>query len=346
MIKFRTGNILQSEAEALVNTVNTVGVMGKGIALAYKNEFPDNYRIYREAYEKGDLKTGKMLLTQTGLPLPRYIINFPTKKHWREKSNIQYIIEGMHDLVRVIQDENIQSIAIPPLGCGNGGLDWNAVKPIIVNMLKPVEDHVEITIFEPGYTSLAKSTKKEVKLTPARAMLLLSLSNYEVLGYSINLLVAQKQAYFLQRLGEPLNLTFDKGFYGPYSHQLQHLVKYLNGHYLSFEHDRTSPGTVIKLKKTGEVSRYAEKHLTKEQSERLHRLQTLTEGFESPYGLELLATIDFIRENKNHPDLHVIENEIGSWTKRKKAIMKPYHIKVAYERIDSFFNSDINVVSP
>jgi len=136
MIKFRTGNILQSEAEALVNTVNTVGVMGKGIALAYKNEFPENYRIYREAYEKGDLRIGKMLLTQTGLLLPRYIINFPTKKHWREKSNIQYIIEGMHDLVRVIQDENIQSIAIPPLGCGNGGLDWNAVKPIIVNMLK------------------------------------------------------------------------------------------------------------------------------------------------------------------------------------------------------------------
>jgi len=118
MIKFRTGNILQSEAEALVNTVNTVGVMGKGIALAYKNEFPENYRIYREAYEKGDLRIGKMLLTQTGLLLPRYIINFPTKKHWREKSNIQYIIEGMHDLVRVIQDENIQSIAISPLGCG------------------------------------------------------------------------------------------------------------------------------------------------------------------------------------------------------------------------------------
>jgi len=149
-------------------------------------------------------------------------------------------------------------------------------------------------------------------------MLLLSLSNYEVLGYSINLLVAQKQAYFLQRLGEPLNLTFDKGFYGPYSHQLQHLLEYLNGHYLSFEHEGTSPDIVIQLKETDEVLLYAEKHLTKEQNERLNRLQTLIEGFESPYGLELLATIDFIREKDNHPDLHVIEKEIGLWTKRKK----------------------------
>jgi hypothetical protein len=160
-----------------------------------------------------------------------------------------------------------------------------------------------------------------------------------VLGYAINLLVAQKLAYFLQRLGEPLNLKFDKGFYGPYSHQLQHLLQYLNGSYLHFKHEQTSPGTTIKLNHIEKVEHYSKKNLSAQQKERLSRLESLIEGFESPYGLELLATVDFINQQVNINSPEVIEREIGQWTNRKKELMKPYHIQVAHQRVNSFFET-------
>jgi uncharacterized protein YwgA len=186
---------------------------------------------------------------------------------------------------------------------------------------------------------LAGKIEKEIQLTPARAMLLIALSKYKVLGYSINLLVAQKLAYFIQRLGEPLNLEFDKGFYGPYSHQLQHLLKYLNGWYLQFKHEQTSPGITIKLNHIEKVEDYSKKNLSAQQKERLSRLETLIEGFESPYALELLATVDFINQQANINSPEVIERKIGQWTNRKKEIMKPYHIQVACQRVNSFFET-------
>ncbi|MDD4284217.1 MAG: macro domain-containing protein, partial [Fermentimonas sp.] len=337
MIQFTKGNILKADVEALVNTVNTVGVMGKGIALDFKNQFPDNYRIYRKAYEKGELKIGKVLLTNTGLFSPKYILNFPTKKHWRGYSKLEYISEGLKDLVNLIHEYNIKSIAIPPLGCGNGGLEWEKVKPLMLNALTPLQG-VEIIIYEPGFNNQNKPIIKEnkISLTPSRAMLILSLNSYQVLGYSINLLVAQKLAYFLQRLGEKLNLKFEKGYYGPYSHQLQHMMKYLNGYFVEFEHEQTSPGTIVKLKNLKHVEDYAEKNLSNSQKERLANLKNLIEGFESPYGLELLATIDYIEQNKNISSLTEVESVIGQWTNRKRNLMKPYHIKVAHLRVNDF----------
>jgi O-acetyl-ADP-ribose deacetylase (regulator of RNase III) len=339
MIHFTTGNILKSDAEALVNTVNTVGIMGKGIALAFKNKFPENYRIYRQACDNKELKTGRVLLTTTGRFSPKYIINFPTKQHWRGNSKMDYITEGMKNLVEIIREKNIKSIAIPPLGSGNGGLDWKLVKPVILKALTPVKDQLEIYIYEPGFNNQAVPNKQEIQLTPARAMLLMALNKYKVLGYAINLLVAQKLAYFMQRLGEPLNLKFEKGFYGPYSHQLQHLLKYLNGWYLQFRHEQTSPGTTMKLNHIEKVEEYSKNNLSAQQKERLSRLETLIEGFESPYGLELLATVDFIQQQSNKNKPGDIEKEIGQWTNRKKELMKPYHIEVAHQRVNRFFET-------
>lgn len=342
MIQFTTGNILKSDAEALVNTVNTVGVMGKGIALAFKKAFPDNYKIYRKVCDNKELKTGKVLLTETGRLSPKYIINFPTKEHWREKSKIEYIADGMKDLVKVIREKNIKSIAIPPLGCGNGGLDWKIVKPLILKELTSIKSDLKITIYEPGFNNQTVIKKQEVKLTPARAMLLLALNGYKVLGYSTNLLVAQKLAYFIQRLGEPLNLEFEKGYYGPYSHRLQHLLKYLNGWYLHFNPDQTRPGTTIKLNYIEQVESYSETNLSKLQKERLYNLTTLIDGFESPYGLELLATVDFIQQQGSVRTPKEIENEISQWTNRKKELMKSYHIQVAHQRVNSVFKAKEN----
>ena len=333
MIKYTKGNIIHANTEAIVNTVNTVGVMGKGIALAFKKAFPQNYKIYRKACENKEFGIGNILVTETGRLSPKLIINFPTKKHWRNKSSIEFVEKGMKELIKTINTQKIKSIAIPPLGCGNGGLQWNVVKSIILEELKAIEGNVEVTIFEPGFNNQVTPSKKNISLTPARAMLIYALKNYQVLGYSINLLVAQKVAYFLQRFGEPLNLQYEKGHFGPYSHRLQHLLKYLNGYYLNFKHEETKPSTSVRLNNFDKVQAYCENNLTKIQKERLHNIQILMNGFESQYGLELLATVDFIYKQENIKDTNRIIDEIGAWTRRKKELMKPFHIKVAHQRL-------------
>ena len=337
MINYTKGNIIQADVEALVNTVNTVGVMGKGIALAFKKAFPQNFKIYRKLCDDKEFGIGDLLITNTGQIRPKFIINFPTKKHWRGKSKIEFIETGMKELVKEINEKQIKSIAIPPLGCGNGGLNWDEVKTIILGELEKVDKDVEVIIYEPGFNNQEIKSKKQISLTPARAMLLTSLKNYQVLGYSINLLVIQKIAYFLQRFGEPLNLHYEKGHFGPYSHRLQHLVKYLNGYFLDFKHEATKPSTPVYLRNLDKVEAYNKEYLSSEQNNRLKEVQSLIEGFESPYGLELLATVDFILQKEEIEDTNIIIEEIGNWTKRKKKIMKPFHVKVAHQRLNDYY---------
>ncbi|OJJ15706.1 appr-1-p processing domain-containing protein [marine bacterium AO1-C] len=149
MINLTKGNLFESTAQAIVNPVNTVGVMGKGLALQFKERYPENFKHYRQAFETKELTTGKMLLFEVGEEAtPRYIINFPTKKHWRGKSKMEYIEDGMVDFVKLIQTHDIQSVAIPPLGAGWGGLDWEEVKACILKYLEPLEE-VEFWIYEP-----------------------------------------------------------------------------------------------------------------------------------------------------------------------------------------------------
>jgi len=338
MIKYTTGNIIQADAEALVNTVNTVGVMGKGIALAFKKAFPNNYKIYKQVCEDKKFNIGDLLITNTGQLTPKLIVNFPTKKHWRGRSKIEFVEVGMRALVKAINEKGINSIAIPPLGCGNGGLKWREVKPIILKELETIKNEIEVIIFEPGFNNQVFKPKKIINLTPARAMLLTALKDYQVLGYSINLLVTQKIAYFLQRFGEPLNLNYEKGHYGPYAHKLQHLIKHLNGYYLKFSHEETKPSTPVYLNNFDKVEKYNQENLTNEQRKRLKDLQNLIEGFESPYGLELLATVDFIFKQESIEDTDEIISQIGNWTKRKKKIMKPFHIKVAHQRLKEYYD--------
>lgn len=337
MIRYTEGNIIQADVEALVNTVNTVGVMGKGIALAFKKAFPQNFKLYKKYCDEKKFHVGNLFTTPTGQLRPKYIINFPTKKHWRGRSQMEFIEQGMKELVKLINEKQIKSIAIPPLGCGNGGLDWREVKSVILKALESIGDEVEVVIYEPGFNNQAVRPKKEIKLTPARAMLLSSLKDYQVLGYSINLLVIQKMAYFLQRFGEPLNLQYEKGYYGPYSHRLQHLIKYLNGYFLNFRHEATKPSTPVYLKHLDKVEAYNKKNLSTEQQDRLSELQNLIEGFESPYGLELLATADFIYQQKQVKDTEELIKQIGNWTRRKKELMKPFHIQVASQRLQEYY---------
>ena len=234
-----------------------------------------------------------------------------------------------------MNENKIDSISIPPLGCGNGKLAWKDVKILIEKYLNPISENIEILVYEPGYNDQVMVVNTKVSLTPARAMMIYLLDQYRVLGYSITLLVAQKIAYFLQRLGEPLRLEFEKGFYGPYSHQLFHLLKYLNGYFLKFKADENKPGTVIQIQdfRLEEVKEYFNKNVTETQKARIDKLLALIEGFESPYGLELLATTDFVIQQTNTNDKIQIKNEIYNWTNRKKNLMKPAHIEIALERL-------------
>jgi O-acetyl-ADP-ribose deacetylase (regulator of RNase III) len=148
MITFTQGNLLDSRAEALVNTVNTVGVMGKGIALMFKERFTENFRRYAAACKANEVQTGKMFVTSVHeLDGPRWIVNFPTKQHWRAPSRIEWVVEGLHDLRRFLIEQQVKSVAIPPLGAGNGGLDWIKVREQIERVLGDLD--IDILVFEP-----------------------------------------------------------------------------------------------------------------------------------------------------------------------------------------------------
>lgn len=149
MIQITRGNLLESDAQALVNAVNCVGVMGKGIALQFKQAFPENFKAYEKACKQKSVVPGKMFVFSTGNSgNPRFVINFPTKRHWRDKSRLEDVQSGLVDLVNVIKESNIESIALPPLGCGLGGLEWGVVKSLIEEALADLSD-VKVLLFSP-----------------------------------------------------------------------------------------------------------------------------------------------------------------------------------------------------
>ncbi len=337
MITLTKGDIVKAHTEAIVNSVNIVGIMGKGVALAFKNAFPDNYNSYKKACENKELDIGKLFITETSQLYPKYIINFPTKKHWKNPSKYEYIIEGLKELSKFIKEKQIKSIALPPLGCGNGKLEWNNVKFIIELNLNDING-VDIQLFEPSFVPANFMNREKPELTPARAILIKLFKSYQILGYELNLLVAQKLSYFLQRLGEDLHLKFEKGTYGPYSHNLHHFLSFLNGSYLIFNSENNSPDTLIEIIQDmiPDIEEFAGNKLSDVQMKRLNDSINLIDGFQTPFSLEVLATVDFILQyNKDFTQEDILKN-IRNWTKRKRQLMKPYHIEVAYNRLNDF----------
>jgi O-acetyl-ADP-ribose deacetylase (regulator of RNase III) len=239
MIEEGRGNLLTADVEALVNTVNTVGVMGKGIALQFKRAYPANFRAYREACARGDVRIGSVWTFDTGVLGPRrFVLNFPTKRHWRDGSRLDDIAAGLGSLVEVVNEHGIKSIAIPALGCGNGGLDWADVRPLIEQACERMND-VRAVIFPPEGApepaAMPNATPRPA-MTASRALLLIAVARYlrrarlQEVRTGISELEIQKLAYFLQVLGTPLKLTFVRGTYGPYAQALRHVLDALEGH--------------------------------------------------------------------------------------------------------------------
>ena len=239
MITYTEGNLLDADVEALVNTVNTVGVMGKGIALMFKEAFPANYKAYEQACKRKEVKIGRMFATEReDLLGPKWIVNFPTKQNWWNPSKIEWIEEGLTDLKRFIEENNIRSIAIPPLGSGNGGLEWVKVRALIDAALSSLKD-VAVLVYEPTakYQNVGKRDGVE-KLTVPRALIAELVRRYSIIGIDCSLLEIQKLGYFLERAVEALNLDnkfkfeFTANRYGPYADKLKHLLNGLDGSYL------------------------------------------------------------------------------------------------------------------
>jgi O-acetyl-ADP-ribose deacetylase (regulator of RNase III) len=335
------GDLLkQDDVDAVVNTVNCVGVMGKGIALQFKNKWPGNFDAYQSACKAGKVRPGKMMVFDAGAyAQPHFIINFPTKDHWRGNSNLAFIQDGLQDLVAQVRALDIRSIAIPPLGCGNGGLDWQDVKPLIEAAFATLAD-VDVRLFEPGDAPAAKNMMVRTvrpKMTLGRAAILKSIDTYRDLNYGLTKIEVQKLGYFLQASGQDLRLQFEKHLYGPYSEQLRHALNRMEGHFIVGLGDGSvdseiepAPDALREadafLAASGDTTIYA----------RVSRLQKLIDGFQSPYGMELLATVHWVAVNE--PGIaspgEALQS-IGKWNLRKKRLMKAEHISIAWERLEN-----------
>jgi O-acetyl-ADP-ribose deacetylase (regulator of RNase III) len=323
MIQYKIGNIFDSETEAIVNTVNTDGVMGKGIALQFKNLFPYNFKEYYKACKSGLVYIGKLLVVHdTSLIYGnKIIINFPTKTSWRNPSEYRFIENGLIDLKNIIENLNIKSIALPPLGSGNGGLDWNKVKELINKHLEGVD--CDIIIFEPSTQIIDVLKKERVPLTPARAMLLAVLYDLVRNGEFVSEFASEKVAYFLQKFGakEIFKLKFEPNFYGPYSGKVKHVLYYLNGSYLmGYNSKDAKPFEELNLIMDAEldVIQYLNSHSDKSLIEITNKTKLFLSGFYSNFALELLSTVDFIAEKASSLDEKVIEKGIENWSNRKK----------------------------
>ncbi len=304
MISYTTGNLLEAPAEVLVNTVNTVGVMGKGIALMFKDRFHENYRRYAAACKAGEVKVGRIFVVEVAeLGGPRWIVNFPTKQHWRGNSRLSWIAEGLKDLRAFLEDNEVESVAIPPLGAGNGGLEWSSVRALIEEELSGL--NTNILVFEPTtkYQNVAKREGVE-KLTPSRALIAELVRRYWVLGMECSLLEIQKLAWFLERSIErhnaarnPLDLRFVAHKYGPYANKLDHLLNNLDGSYLHCEKRISDAGPLDVIWFDDERKSFLQAYIKSEAKEYVQALEEtskLIDGFESPYGMELLATVDWL----------------------------------------------------
>ncbi|MGP0020083.1 MAG: macro domain-containing protein [Candidatus Sulfotelmatobacter sp.] len=339
MIYKAEGDLLGTDAEALVNTVNTVGVMGKGIALQFKMAFPDNYAAYEAACKRDEVQLGKMFVFHRNVGNPRVIVNFPTKGHWRGKSKIEDIESGLRALIDLVKKENIHSIAVPPLGCGNGGLDWDQVRPLIERAFAEVPT-VAVQLFHPEGAPKADEMKiatKRPAMTAGRAVILELLSRYTLPGYRLTLLEIQKLAYFLQEAGEPLKLNFEKQRYGPYAENLHFVLQRMEGHFVRGYGDRSRD---VSLELFPEAVREAEHYLSAESNtlERLTRVSKLIEGYETPYGLELLSTVHWVAvheypEARNNPRDAI--SGVVSWNEHKRKTFTPARITAAWHRLQS-----------
>ncbi len=325
MIELTSGDILKDDSEAIVNTVNCVGIMGRGIALQFKNVWPDNFKAYEAACKREEVQPGRMFVYEVGqLTAPRFVINFPTKRHWRGKSRIEDIDSGLKALVSEVRTRGIRSVAIPPLGSGLGGLEWSDVRPRIEAAMSEMPD-VRVRIFEPkgAPASDVMQHRREVPaMTAGRAALVELMGRYirGLLDPTITLLEVHKLMYFMQEAGEPLRLKYVKASYGPYAQNLRHVLLAIEGHLVAgYADGGDAPDKPLTLVPGAVADANAFLEANAGTRERFDRVGQLVEGFETPFGLELLTTVHWVARNESQAQssADVVERTYA-WNDRKR----------------------------
>ena len=352
MLDYTKGNLLDSSVEALVNTVNEVGVMGKGISLMFKERFPKPSEEYVRASKAGEVRVGTVFVTATEELFPKWIIHFPTKRHWRHPSKVEWIQDGLRDLVKVVRELGITSIALPPLGCGNGGLDWRDVRPLIEEAFASVSE-IEAIIHEPTAEYQNKPKRVGVQeLTPARALIAEMVRRYAVLALDCTLLEVHKLAYFVQKdvaasgLQNPLNLRFNANRYGPYADRLRHLVNALDGSYLHSSKRISDASPLDRIwfddDKEEAIKKFLE-DIAPGYAAALAATTELIDGFESPLGLELLATVDWLVDAMEvEPTPQAIRKGLAAWPdagNRQAGHLKPIYSEVVRLTASSIYST-------
>ena len=338
MIKMSRGNLLEADAEVLVNTVNCVGFMGKGIALQFKQAFPENFKAYEKACRAQDVRPGHMLVFKTEmLGNPKYIINFPTKRHWRGDARMEDIKSGLPALVQEVQRLGVHSIAVPPLGCGLGGLAWNEVQPLIEAAFSEIPG-VLVLLYPPAGAPAAKAMPVRTsrpKMTPGRAMVVKLMAQYLEQSYRLTLLEIQKLGYFLQEAGERMRLNYVPHLYGPYAVNLNKVLEAMEGHYTRGYGDSQKPDVEVELM-PGAVQEADEFLVEHEASRgRLAKVAGLIEGFETPYGMELLSTVHWVATHGDVPagDVAAAVDAVHGWNERKRQMFGCEHIEIAWRQL-------------
>jgi O-acetyl-ADP-ribose deacetylase (regulator of RNase III) len=336
MIESKKGDILHADAEALVNTVNCVGIMGRGIALQFRKAYPENFEAYKAVCNRKALKPGLMHVFETrDLHNPKYIINFPTKRHWKGKSRMEDIEAGLDALIAEVRARGIGSIAIPPLGSGLGGLDWRDVRRRIVAAFDALPE-VRVLVFEPsGAPKPAKMAKERnvPAMTPGRAALLGLMRRYlaAVMDPSVSLLEVHKLMYFMQEAGEGLRLRYAKGLYGPYAENLRHVLSAIEGHFIiGYADAEDRPDKQIEM--IPAAADDAERFLDSHPATRAHfeRVRRLIEGFETPFGMELLATVHWVATKEGAGTAEEAIAKAYAWNARKR-MFKERHLRIAWD---------------
>lgn len=348
MINSATGDILKADVDAVVNTVNTVGVMGKGLALQFKRRYAENFKAYKRACDASEVEIGRMFVTKTyELTGPRLIINFPTKKHWRGDSRIEYIREGLVDLVRVIDEENITSIAIPPLGSGNGNLEWDTVRPLVERALSPIEG-LRVEIFDPVKAHFAVQKAERVNMSNSVALLVSLILAYSAQRHAaepwedrrgVSHLEIQKLMYFASRFVPAMKLQFVRGPYGPYSDQVRAMLSHIEGTFVEGFGDGNDKVLELVPVKVTDEGKAALREFTPVNYEPAQFTEAVTgvlrliEGFEGAYPLELLSSVEWARADLASNDKAEVAKYVQKWTERKGRLFTDSHIRTALEHL-------------